>query len=268
MSSFGRFGEREHGVLDITIMAFVRRALVFLVLLGAAPAMPPEEEDEKANAIADEMMQALGGRESWDRARFLRFTFVRQGRRLNLTWDRESGRYRLEAVNDSGVPYVVVMNLATRQGRAVVEGRPIDGAELSEYLNLASRIWAGETYWLLAPYKLRDPGAVLTYDGEETVGGTVQDRMHLRFEGVGMTPGDQFWLYVNRKTRLLERWRYRLQSGNEGDYRWTSWQRFGGILLATERMGANGDRILFEDIIVTDSLPDEVFTSLAPMKTP
>jgi hypothetical protein len=237
-------------------------ALLLTLLLGPSPRAVL---DDKANAIADEMMQALGGRENWDKARFLRFTFVRQGRRLNLTWDRESGRYRLEAVNDSGVPYVVVMNLATRQGRAAVEGRPLDGAELSEYLTLAARIWAGETYWLLAPYKLRDPGAILTYEGEETAGGTIYDRMHLRFENVGLTPGDQFWLYVNRKTRLLDRWRFKLQGGTEGDYRWTGWERFGRILLATERLGANGERILFEDILVTDSLSDEVFTSLVPL---
>jgi hypothetical protein len=237
--------------------------MALAMLLAAAPATAA---DEKANAIAEEMMKALGGSESWERARFFRFTFVRQGRPpLNLTWDRYMGRYRLEAANDAGVPYVVVMNLLTRQGKAAVEGRPLDGAELSEYLALASRIWAGETYWLLAPYKLRDPGAVLTYEGEETVGGTVQDRLHLRFENVGLTPKDEFWLYVNRKTRLLDRWRFKLQGGTEGDYRWTNWERFGGILLATERVGAGGDRILFQDIIVTDSLPDEAFTSLKPL---
>lgn len=238
------------------------KAFLVGMLLGAACTAAAEE---KANAIAEEMMRALGGQENWDRARFLRFTFVRQGRRLNITWDRETGRYRLEAVNDAGVPYVVVMNVATRQGRVSVEGRPLDGQELSEYLNLANRIWAGETYWLLCPYKLRDPGAILTYEGEENAAGAVQDRLHLRFENVGLTPKDQFWLYVNRKTRLLDRWRFRLQGGQEGDYRWTSWARFGGILLATERVGANGERILFEDILVTDSLPDEVFTSLEPL---
>jgi hypothetical protein len=231
------------------------------MLLGGGPAAM----DEKADAIARDMMSALGGQERWEKARFLRFTFVRQGRRLNLTWDRETGRYRLEATNDSGIPYVVVMNLATRQGRAAVEGRPLEGAELSEYLTLATRVWAGETYWLLAPYKLRDPGAILTYEAEETAGSVVQDRLHLRFDKVGLTPGDQFWLYVNRETHLLDRWRFRLQGGTEGDYRWTGWQRFGGILLATERIGANGDRILFEDVIVTDSLPDEVFASLEPL---
>jgi hypothetical protein len=240
----------------------MRKALLVAMLFGAAY---EAADDEKADAIADDMMKALGGRENWERARFLRFTFVRQGRRLNLTWDRETGRYRLEAVNDAGVPYVVVMNLHTRQGRAAVEGRPLDGQELSEYLNLANRVWTGETYWLLAPYKLRDPGAILTYEGEESVGGVVQDRLHLRFENVGLTPGDQFWLYVNRNTHLLDRWRFKLQGGTEGDFRWTSWERFGGILLATERVGATGERILFEDIIVSDSMPDEVFSSLSPL---
>ncbi|HEY7699376.1 MAG TPA: hypothetical protein VIE88_13220 [Vicinamibacteria bacterium] len=240
----------------------MRKALLVAMLFGAAC---EAAADEKATAIADDMMKALGGQEHWDRARFIRFTFVRQGRRLNLTWDRDTGRYRLEAMNDAGVPYVVVMNLHTRQGRAAVEGRPLDGQELSEYLNLANRVWTGETYWLLAPYKLRDPGAILTYEGEESAGGVVQDRLHLRFENVGLTPGDQFWLYVNRNTHLLDRWRFKLQGGTEGDFRWTSWERFGGILLATERVSATGERILFEDIIVTDSLPDEVFTSLAPL---
>jgi hypothetical protein len=230
-------------------------AVLLALVLGAPP-----QADARASAIAHEMMDALGGHSRWEMARFFHFTFVRQGRRLTLTWDRYSGRYRLEAVNDAGVPYVVVMNLLTRQGRAAVEGRPLDGKELSDYLTLATRVWAGETYWLLCPYKLGDPGAILTYEGEEPD----HERLHLRFENVGLTPGDEFWLYVNRKTRLLDRWRFKLQGGTEGDYRWSGWERFGGILLATERTGANGDRITFENVIVTDSLPDDVFTSLSP----
>jgi hypothetical protein len=181
---------------------------------------------------------------------------------LNLTWDRESGRYRLEAVNDSGVPYVVVMNLATRQGRAVVEGRPIDGAELSEYLNLASRIWAGETYWLLAPYKLRDPGAVLTY-GEETTGAL--SRTSSTFDS--RTWGSRREM-SSGSTSIAKR-AFSIggasEGGTGGEFSLDELGKFGGILLATERVGATGERILFEDIIVTDSMPDEVFTSLVPV---
>jgi hypothetical protein len=134
------------------------------------------------------------------------------------------------------------MNLQTRQGKAALDGRPLEGAELSEYLNRAARMWAGETYWLLMPYKLRDPGVQLTYVGEETVGGVVYDKLHLSFDKVGFTPGDQFTAYVNRDTHLMDRWQFKLESGFEGDFRWSNWERFGGILLATERTGRTGRR--------------------------
>ena len=233
-----------------------------------SPQSPAAASDERALQIADRLMEALGGRESWERARFLHFTFLRQGRRIDITWDRYDGRYRLEATNEAGVPYVLVMNLLTRQGKVAVEGRPIEGAELSEYLNRALRIWAGETYWLLMPYKLRDPGVVVTYEGEESAGSVVYDKLHLRFEHVGFTPGDEFSIYVNRRSHLVDRWRFKLESGVEGDFRWSGWARFGGILLATERTGATGETILFENIVVTDSLPDEVFTSLGRVSLP
>jgi hypothetical protein len=236
------------------------------LVLTFALANGPGTDDEKAIRIADEMLEALGGKEAWERARVIRFTFVRQGRKIDITWDRYDGRYRLEATNDTGVPYVVVMNLLTRQGKAAMEGRLLGDKELSEYLTRAARIWAGETYWLLAPYKLRDPGAVLSYDGEEALGGTTLDRIHVKFDRVGFTPGDEFWLYVNRKTRLLDRWKFKLESGAEGDYRWSGWERFGGILLATERYGANGEQILFENVAVTESIDDAVFSSLGPTR--
>jgi hypothetical protein len=75
-------------------------------------------------------------------------------------------------------------------------------------------------------------------------------------------------MYVNRATRILDRWKFRLESGAEGDYRWTGWRRFGGILLATERNGADGETILFENVVVTDSMPDEVFTSFEALRVP
>jgi hypothetical protein len=224
--------------------------------------------DEKAQKVADQLMEALGGRDRWDRARFIHFTFTRQGKGLNITWDRYDGRYRLEATNDAGVPFVVVMNLKTRQGSASLDGRSLEGAELSEYLNRASRMWAGETYWLLMPYKLDDPGVSKTYAGEETAGNVVYDKIHLSFEKVGFTPADEFTVYVNRSTHLVDRWQFKLESGFEGDFQWSNWQRFGGILLATERTGAKGEKIVFSDIIVTDHLADDVFTSLQPVKLP
>jgi hypothetical protein len=224
--------------------------------------------DDQSTAIADRMMEAMGGQENWDQARFIRFTMLRRGHALNLTWDRYTGRYRLEAENDAGVPYVVLMNINSRQGKAYLDGKEVtDGKELSDFLNRALGMWHGETYWLLMPFKWRDPGVILSYEGQEKVGNVNYDVVHLTFDNVGRTPGDQFWAYVNPDTHLMDRWKFKLEKGFEGEYEWTGWQRVGGLLIATERVGAK-ETIKFEDIVVTDHMPDSVFESPAPVKLP
>lgn len=236
-------------------------ALTLSALVLVAP-----QPDPRAQAVADRLMDALGGQERWSKARFIRFTFARGGRRLHLAWDRWSGRLRLEGTNEAGIPYTVVMNLNTRQGRALLDGRPLRDRELSDYLSRAIRIWAGETYWLLMPLKLQDPGVLLAYDGEESYGSSDYDRLHVRFDEVGTTPGDEYWIYVNRSTHLVDRWRFRLEDGAEGDYRWSGWQRIGGILLATERRSEGGETIRFEDIVVSDVVPEDVFSWSEPAR--
>ena len=225
--------------------------LLVTTLLGAA--------DDRADQIADALMQALGGRENWEHARFIRFVNVRHNRRTTFTWDRFEGRLRIDARNASGVPYVVLMNLHARQGRVFVEGRPLRGTELSEYLKRAERMWTGATYWFLMPFKWKDPGVRLSYQGEETVDGVLYDVVHLSFEGVGLTPGDQYWAYVNRETHLMDRFRFELESGAKGDYRWGRWHRHKGLLFATERR-SDDEVIRFEDIAVAESMPHALFT--------
>ena len=240
----------------------LRHALAAIALYSA-----PTVVDERAELIADAVLERVGGQENWDQARFIRFTFVRRNRSPQFTWDRWTGRLRIESKNDAGVPYVVLMNVKTRQGKVVVEGRALSGRELSEYLNRAYAMWTGETYWLLMPFKWKDPGVNLSYDGEERIDGVTYDKVHLTFDDVGRSPGDQYWAYVNRETHLMDRFRFKLQGGAEGTYRWTKWFRYGGLLIATER-ASDTEVIRFEDILVTDTMEDEVFTSAKPVSLP
>ena len=128
-------------------------------------------------------------------------------------------------------------------------------------------MWAGETYWLLMPFKWREEGVVLSYEGEEELDGKQYDKVRLTFEEVGVSPGDSYLAYVNRETHLMERWQFKLEGGAEGDYRWTRWYRYGGILLATERVSSD-ETIRFDDIFIGESMPDELFTSHEPIDFP
>lgn len=230
-------------------------------------------------------MQALGGTEAWNGTRYLRFDFAvdRGGKTVRSrahTWDKWTGRHRLEAniqpmwslgvlirrppPRKEGDPFVVLMNINTKEGSAYLNGKRLEGEEEKKYLELAYAIWVNDTYWLLMPYKMRDPGVTLAYDGEEKKGDETWDKVVLTFDNVGLTPKDKYWAYVNRTTGLVDKWEYILDGGPGPaiPFVWKDWTRHGTILLASDRVSQQDDvRIHFPVLEAPASLPERVFTS-------
>ena len=240
------------------------------------PKPGPASSDPRAVAIADRVMQALGGTDPWSATRYLRFDFaVERGGKTVVsrahTWDRWTGRYRLEAKTrpgerprKEGDPYVVLTNINTKKGSVHLDGRRLEGEEERKYLELAYAIWVNDTYWLLMPYKMRDPGVILAYDGEEKEGGEAWDKIVLTFDNVGLTPKDKYWAYVNRATGLVDKWEYILDGGPGPavPFLWKEWKRHGTILLASDRVSQQDDvRIHFPVLEAPVSVPDRAFTS-------
>ena len=112
----------------------------------------------------------------------------------------------------------------------------------------AAQAWKwfiNDSYWLLAPAKLMDPGVHRRLDD--------QGRLVLTFGEVGLTPGDRYTLSVDRDTGRVTKWQYRLQSGREGAFRWTDYRQFGPLELSTRRISTEGDSevvIRFDDVDV------------------
>ena len=238
---------------------------------GAA-SMPRASSDAKAMEVAERVMQSLGGREAWENTRFIRFGFgtERDGRFQGRThvWDKWTGRYRVEGQTREGQPYVVLMDLDTREGRAWVAGKELAGDELKQQLERGYGAWINDTYWLLMPYKMTDPGVRLSYAGEETMDGAMYDKVQLRFDNVGLTPDDTYWVWVNRGTGLVDRWDYVLRGEDvpPTTWMWSGWTRHGDIMLAGERLNPKENRkLLLHEIAVLDSVPDAAFTSPDPM---
>jgi hypothetical protein len=249
----------------------VRSLLVLSTLgagsgLAASPAQP-RTADARATAVADRVMEALGGDEAWSRTRYLRFDFAveREGKtvvRRSHSWDKWTGRYRLEATTREAEPYVVLMNINTKAGRAWLKGAELHGEEAKKYLEQGHAIWVNDTYWLLMPYKMKDPGVILTLDGVEKKGADAWDKVLLTFDNVGLTPKDRYWAYVNRKTGLVERWDYVLKGEAKPPttFTWRNWKKYGKLMLADDRQNpADGTRIYFPVLEVPDSLADTVF---------
>jgi hypothetical protein len=242
-----------------------------LTLVLALAVVPPEvapaaagEPDPEAAAAAQRTLEAMGGEEAWEATRFLRFNFF--GFRLHH-WDRYTGRHRLEGKNREGDSYLVLHNVRTREGEAWVNGERQQGDAAKEWLERAYGAWVNDSYWLLMPYKLRDPGVNLTYEGQEEIEGTAYDKLKLTFDGVGLTPGDTYWAWINRGTGLMDRWAYRLE-GWEADraptpWLWQGWQTYGGVKLAPRRKNLeDGRETELGELAVFDQLPDAVFTAV------
>src|SRR5262245_54374320 len=142
------------------LMTDRRRARVGLMLLAAlvvaqvAPSRVGAASDPSAVALANSVMQHMGGKQAWDKTRFLRWNFF--GRRLHH-WDRWTGDVRIEAKDR-----VMLLNLGTKNGHVFDKGVEItDPTARRQALEEAYEIWVNDSYWLIMPYKLLDPGVNL-----------------------------------------------------------------------------------------------------------
>jgi hypothetical protein len=219
-------------------------------------------------AIADAVMQRLGGRRAWDETRYVTWKFG--GRRRHL-WDRHASRLRLERPGPrSGRQYVMLVDLNTGVGRAWGDGEPVTESDgLDGMIRAARSEWINDAYWLVMPYKLRDNGVTLRYVGKGiTEDGADAEVLQLTFRDVGDTPQNKYHVWVGADSGLVEQWSFYGKAADEQPEfvsPWRGWKRYGRIMLCGDR-GVMGDRP-FElvDIAVFDELPESYLTDPAPI---
>ncbi len=247
-------------------------ALCALLAIGAArgPATPARAEasDPKAVAIADEVMQALGGRAAWDALPGLRWTFgatvhdTVRGTPRRHAWNKHTGWHRVEGTDRAGNAYVIIDNIDTGEGHAWVAGNPVEGDSLEKLLEFGKATWVNDAYWMLMPYKMRDPGAILGMDDPVTVEGRPCDRITMHFEQVGLTPGDRYWVDVDRATHRVIAWDMVLQGTKPPPvhYTWEGWEEHDGLWFPTAHR--RDDRNVFtRDVETVQHFPAGTFTA-------
>ncbi len=215
-----------------------------------------ENSDAKAIQIADEVMEAMGGRKAYDDTRYLLWDFF--GSR-NWIWDKQEGNIRVESLN---ADYKIVMNLNTMKGRVYMQGVEYTRPDsLNKYLGMAKDMWINDSYWLVMPYKLKDSGVTLKYNGEEkNEEGQMQDILELTFKDVGKTPENKYLVYVDQESKLVSAWSFFPTIENPKPRFTTPWdgyEKHGNILLG----GGRGTYQL-KGISVADTIAAGTFTEL------
>jgi hypothetical protein len=236
-------------------------------LAAPSPAQPATSaSDPKAVRVAEQVLDALGGRHRWDDLTGLRWTFgssvndtVRSSRRH--AWNKHTGEHRVEGRLRTGQAFVFVHTVGdTTHGAAWLDGRALEGDSLHQMIKRADAIWVNDSYWFLMPYKMLDDGVTLKYDGQEQAGDTTFDCVSMSFAGVGLTPGDRYKVFVDHRTHRVERWEYVLQGTTPPPVRWTweGWEQHDGLWFPTAHR-QDATVVFTRDVATSAAFPEGTF---------
>lgn len=221
----------------------------------AADGFNIEDSDPVAIKIADQVMEAMGGRSAYDESRYLGWNFF--GSRKHI-WDKQTGNVRIESQKDD---FSLVMNIHNLEGKVKKDGALMSHPDsLSKYLQKGKEMWINDAYWLIMPFKLKDSGVTLTDLGEEKTDSTDYRILGLTFENVGVTPDNKYHIFVDRQTNLITQWSfYRNATDSIPGFTtpWTDYKQYGKILLS-----GNRGKYQLSDIEIMESVPDGTFTEL------
>lgn len=221
----------------------------------AADGFNAEASDETAIQWADKVMEAMGGRESWDTTRFLHWNFF--GRRT-LLWDKQEGKVRIESPGDSMTYLVDIFNNTgqVKKGDTVMS----QADSIAKYVERGRRIWINDSYWLVMPFKLKDSGVSLNYIGQDTtLEGSMAEVLSLTFESVGVTPQNKYLVYIDPATNLVNQWDFFTNADDEAPrfaMPWKSYKSYGALKLSGDR-----GKPQLSDIAVLETVPASAFTT-------
>jgi len=238
---------------------FALSALIAPTAHGQETGLPLENEEGRALAL--EIFKAAGGDRWKTTPGSLVFDFINQQgdsvvMRVHHSWDPLNDRYRVSGSTRDGRPWLVdFSSLSRRESRCTIAGQAADDSVAPRLASLGFGRHINDCYWLMMPVKLLDDGvhharlADTIFDDKRCAVLTIW------FDNVGLTPGDRYWVFVDSDSHEVVGWRYRLQSGHDGIYRWEGVKTIGPLRLPTiKRAMHNSHVIRFE---VSWELPRE-----------
>jgi hypothetical protein len=236
---------------------------------SSAVPTPSAQPDPVADALAKRTIDAQGGA-AWAKARFLSFTFVveRDGKAVASfpqQWDRVTGDYRVSGVDPKGVPFTVVLNTKTRTGRAWQKGVEVkDLPALKELLALGDRRYNNDTYWLLMPLMMLNPGVHRISQGERTdAAGHKWDIVRLSFDP-SLEINYNVWAWINRETGLVDEWDMRAPTAAVTDQPvevfFHDFKRVAGVSISMRReVKGKNQTVRFDDLQILPETPKGAF---------
>ena len=240
------------------------RKLYIICVLLLAFAQAFCQSATKEQEVIDKVWKGIGGKDKWEASRYIKFTYIlekdtEEVARHDHVWDRYTGFYRIDLTQNDGKQLEVIFNINTKEGKSYIDTAEVPDSINIKLLEKAYSYFINDSYWLLVPAKLEDPGVRITALPDTTINGLNCNVLTLSFdEGVGLTPGDRYWIYVNDKDGHIVRWNYILQDQdilNTVD--WEPYINTGELMLSNEKTETESNFSIKFPVIETSKVMDE-----------
>jgi len=130
----------------------------------------------------------------------------------------------------------------TMDGKTITDQAAVGGTAFLRHANF---------YWFTMMYKLNDPNAIHSYLGKENVNGINYDKVNIKYTGTGKTADDEYILFFNPTTHLVDQFYFSLPAFGVNDpiiRMELSYKKMNGVYIATHRKGffpdGNGGYVL------------------------
>ena len=245
-----------------------------LALVLAACGSPDSPRlDTPADSLAWRVTEGAGGLKAWNALPGVSFEWavVRDSAEMIRTrhvWDKKKGRVRSEwPVGQDSIAVAVFaldgFDPEAPAGDVAVNGQRLTGAAARERLAEANGRFVNDSYWMLAPLKVLDAGVRRDIDTESPF-----RRLALSFEGVGLTPGDRYWIEVDDVTGSMTGWSYLLESAGEGEWDWIDPVQLdteaGPLFISQMKVNRADSTAILTQPRVLEEIDETEFTDLTP----
>lgn len=210
-------------ITAITIFILISTVLGFLYF--ASKPLPVGQRGIKAEALTDKIQAAIN-QKAWDATAAVSFTF--RGNHHYL-WDKKRNLVQVKW-DDKKALY----NNKTLEGVAYENDKELTDSQKTEAVNKANDYFNNDSFWLIAPFKLRDAGTTRSIVMQDN-----QEALMITYASGGTTPGDSYvWLVdENYMPKAWRMWVSIIPIGGL-ESSWEDWKTFkNNLKIATTHKG-------------------------------
>ena len=177
-------------LISFTLFVGGCSALMYIFSDPLPQSSKDQAAQERVETLIDHMWQALNA-PAWFAAEGVEWTF----RKHHYLWHKRLNRVRV----DLSPSLSVYIETLTGRGRAFMRGEPLDTPDQPGYIAQAIMAFNNDSFWLAAPFKVRDPGThrSLVSDAEG-------EGILVYYTSGGTTPGDRYLWRFNQQNQPIK----------------------------------------------------------------